>query len=112
MKTLSLTLDEIFELAKKTLLAKKWNINKTKRLIKLIKSEKSGSKYTLSENQVVAILELRLQKLTAFGINEIETEIKKLAELIKKYEKLLKSKKELFNVIIDELNIIKGDNEN
>ena len=76
-------------------------------MLKLINSEKSRASYSLSETQVLAILELKLQKLTAFGINEIETEIKKLAELIKKYEKLLKSKKELFNVIIDELKIIK-----
>jgi len=76
-------------------------------LLKIINSEKSRTGYSLSEAQVLAILELKLQKLTAFGINEIETEIKKLAELIKKYEKLLKSKKELFNVIIDELNKIK-----
>ena len=95
------------ELAKKSLLNKKWKITKTSRLLKLINSEKSRASYSLSETQVLAILELKLQKLTAFGINEIETEIKKLAELIKKYEKLLKSKKELFNVIIDELNIIK-----
>ena len=95
------------ELAKKSLLNKKWKITKTSRLLKLINSEKSRASYSLSETQVLAILELKLQKLTAFGINEIETEIKKLAELIKKYEKLLKSKKELFNIIIDELNIIK-----
>ena len=95
------------ELAKKSLLAKKWKIHKTSRLIKLIKSEKSVNTYTLSENQVVSILDLRLQKLTAFGINEIESEIKKLAEQIKQYEKILKSKKELFNVIIGELNRIK-----
>ena len=95
------------ELAKKSLLAKKWKINKTSKLIKLIKSEKTGSSYMLSENQVMAILELRLQKLTAFGIGEIETEIKKLSVLIQEYEKILKSKKELFNVIIDELNKIK-----
>ena len=95
------------ELAKKSLLAKKWKIKKTSKLIKLIGSKKVGNGYTLSENQVMAILELRLQKLTAFGINEIETEIKKLSVLIKEYEKILKSKKELFNVIINELNIIK-----
>ena len=95
------------EIAKKSLLSKKWKINKTSKLTKLISSERGGSSYTLSEKQVIAILELRLQKLTAFGINEIETEIKKLAELIKKFEKLLKSKKELFNAIIDELTIIK-----
>ena len=44
-------------------------------------------------------MDLRLQKLTAFGINEIEDEIKKLAISIKEYEKILKSKKELFKVI-------------
>ena len=95
------------ELAKRSLLSKRWRINKTNKLIKLIRSEKSGGNYTLSENQVTAILDLRLQKLTAFGINEIETEIKKLALLIKEYEKILKSKKELFNLIIIELNKIK-----
>ena len=49
--------------------------------------------YSLSEPQVIAILELRLQKLTALGINEIEIEIKKLAELIKIIKKLLTQKK-------------------
>jgi len=95
------------ELAKKSLLGKKWKINKTKKLVKLIRFEKEGSSYTLSEHQVDAILELKLQKLTAFGINEIETELKKFASLIKGYQKILKSKKELFNLIIDELNKIK-----
>ena len=95
------------ELAKKALLVKKWKINKTSKLIKLIPSEKNTSSYNLSKDQVVAILDLRLQKLTAFGINEIESEIKKLASLIKEYEKILKSKKELFKSIVDELNKIK-----
>ncbi|MBA1337301.1 MAG: DNA gyrase subunit A [Pelagibacterales bacterium] len=95
------------ESAKKSLLDKKWKINKTSKLIKLISSEKNSTSYKLSEEQVVSILELRLQKLTAFGIGEIETEIKKLAILIKEYERLLKSKKELFKVIINELNTIK-----
>ena len=95
------------DIAKKTLLSKKWKINKTGKLLKLIKSEKSGNSYSLSSNQVNAILELRLQKLTAFGINEIEEEIKKLSTEIQYYEKVLKSKKELFNLIISELNKIK-----
>jgi len=96
------------ELAKKTLLSKKWKINKTTKLIKIISSEKGKGNYSLSEEQVDSILELRLQKLTAFGINEIETEIKKLATLIDGYEKLLKSKKELFNLIIKELEEVKN----
>jgi len=95
------------EAARKSLLNKKWKINKTNKLIKLIRSEKSGSSYSLSTNQVTSILELKLQKLTAFGINEIEDEIKKLSAMIKEYEKILKSKKELFKLIVDELLKIK-----
>ena len=95
------------DLAKKSLLGKKWKIIKTSKLIKLIPSEKAKNSYSFSEAQVSSILELRLQKLTTYGINEIENEIKKLADLIKGYEKLLKSKKELFNYIINELNNIK-----
>ena len=98
---------ETVEIAKKSLLAKKWKIIKTSKLIKLIRSEKGGSSYALSENQVIAILDLRLQKLTAFGISEIEKEIKILALSIAEYEKILKSKKELFKIIINELNNIK-----
>ncbi len=94
--------------AKKSLLSKKWKINKTKNLIKLLPSEKAGATYSFSEKQVVSILELRLQKLTTFGINEIETEIKKLSSEIKEYEKILKSKKELFKVIVNELENIKN----
>ena len=52
-------------------------------------------------------MELRLQKLTALGINEIEVEIKKLAELIAKYKKIISSKKELLRVISEELKNIK-----
>jgi len=66
------------ELAKKTLINKKWKITRTANLIKLLSFEKSRGGYSLSESQVISILELRLQKLTAFAINEIETEIKKL----------------------------------
>ena len=54
-----------------------------------------------------SILELRLQKLTALGINEIEEEIKKLSELITKYKKIINSKSELLKVISNELSQIK-----
>ncbi len=93
--------------AKKTLLDVKWKIAKTSKFIKLIESKKNKSSYTLTESQVLAILDLRLQKLTAFGINEIEAEIKKLSDLINKLNKILNSKKELLNVIKEELTYIK-----
>ena len=93
--------------AKKSLLNTKWKINKSLKLISLIVDKKGKNLYSLSEPQVVAILELRLQKLTALGINEIEVEIKKLADLIKGYKKIINSKKELLNVISKELKSIK-----
>ncbi|WP_440930923.1 DNA gyrase subunit A [Candidatus Pelagibacter sp.] len=93
--------------AKKAILSTKWKINKSQKLISLVENKRSKGAYSLSEPQVVAILELRLQKLTALGINEIEVEIKKLAELITKYKKIISSKKELLKVISDELKNIK-----
>ena len=93
--------------AKQSILKTKWKINKTQKLISLVEGKKSKNIYSLSEPQVVAILELRLQKLTALGINEIEVEIKKLAELIAKYKKIISSKKELLKVISEELKNIK-----
>src|SRR6056300_1552040 len=93
--------------AKQSILKTKWKINKTQKLISLVEGKKSKNIYSLSEDQVVAILELRLQKLTALGINEIEVEIKKLAELIAKYKKIISSKKELLKVISEELKNIK-----
>ena len=93
--------------AKKALLATKWKINKVLKLISLINDKKTKNLYSLSSEQVTAILELRLQKLTALGINEIEIEIKKLAELIKGFKKIINSKKELLKVISEELKLIK-----
>jgi DNA gyrase subunit A len=93
--------------AKKSLLNTKWKINKSLKLISLIVDKKGKNLYSFSEPQVIAILELRLQKLTALGINEIEVEIKKLADLIKGYKKIINSKKELLNVISEELKSIK-----
>ncbi len=93
--------------AKKILLNAKWKINKSQKMISLIENKKSKNIYNLSEPQVIAILELRLQKLTALGINEIELEIKKLAELIHRYKKIISSKKELLKVISTELKVIK-----
>ena len=92
--------------AKKNLLSKKWKIKKSIKMISLIE-KKNFSTYQLSNKQVDAILELRLQKLTAYGITEIETEISKISKLILEYKKIISSKKALYNLIIDELGKIK-----
>ena len=92
--------------AKKNLLSKKWKIKKSIKMISLIE-KRNFSTYQLSNKQVDAILELRLQKLTAYGITEIETEISKISKLILEYKKIISSKKALYNLIIDELGKIK-----
>ena len=95
------------ENAKKSLLSLKWKINKSSKLINWIENKKSKNLYYFTEIQALSILELRLQKLTALGINEIELEIKKLTELISSYKKIVNSKKELLKVISNELKNIK-----
>ncbi len=93
--------------AKKSLLKTKYKINKTTKLIKLVDKKSYKGAYFFTEDQVVSILELRLQKLTALGINEIEIEIKKLADLIIMYKKIINSKNELLKVISTDLQKIK-----
>ena len=93
--------------AKNALLKTKWKIVKSSKLIKLVDNKNYKGNYTLSSDQVVSILELRLQKLTALGINEIEQELKRLAELITKYKKIINSKSELLKVISSDLQTIK-----
>ena len=93
--------------AKKELSKIKWKINKSMKFIKMIEGKNSKSSYSLTDIQINSILELRLQKLTALGINEIEVEIKKLSDLITQFKKIINSKKELMNVISSELKAIK-----
>ena len=95
-------------IAKKNLLDKKWKVKKSAKLVSLIEKKKSITSYQLSEQQVDSILELKLQKLTAYGINEIENEIKKLSVMIIEFNKILNSKKELDKLIISELEGIKS----
>ena len=93
--------------AKKNLLSKKWKIKKSIRIISQIEKKKNVSSYQLTNEQVHSILELKLQKLTAFGISEIESEISKLSKLIVEFNKIINSKKALYNLIVDELAKIK-----
>ena len=93
--------------AKKELSKTKWKINKSLKFIKMIEAKNSKGQYNLTDVQINAILELRLQKLTALGINEIEVEIKKLSDLIAQFKKIINSKKELMSVISNELKSIK-----
>ena len=95
------------EQAKNSLLNTSWKIKSSQKLIKLVDNKKNKNTYSLSLKQVESILELRLQKLTALGINEIEVELKKLANFISSFKKIINSRKELLKVISNELSEIK-----
>lgn len=60
-------------------------------------------KYKLSETQARAILDLRLQRLTALGRDEIGDEMKKLAAEINEYLSILGSRDKLMGILRAEL---------
>ncbi len=63
--------------------------------------------YNLSEVQARAILELRLQRLTALGVKEITDELEELARKIKEYLEILGSREKIMAIISDELREVK-----
>lgn len=65
--------------------------------------------YYLSDLQARAILDLRLQRLTAMGVNEITEELKKLAEEIKDFLDILRSRERIMAIISGELTAVKEE---
>ena len=59
--------------------------------------------YNLSETQARAILELRLQRLTQLGVNEVTDELRELAGKITEYLVILGSRERIMQIIGDEL---------
>ncbi len=59
--------------------------------------------YKLSETQARAILELRLQRLTALGVKEVTDELEELAGKITDYLDILRSRGRIMAIIGDEL---------
>lgn len=64
--------------------------------------------YNLSETQARAILELRLQRLTQLGVQEVTDELKSLAESIRDYLAILASRERIMAIISGELAEVKG----
>ena len=96
--------------AKVSLLKKTWNFKKSKLDKKILNINELSDLdyYQLSDFQVKAILDLRLQKLTAIGYDEINDELSEIYELIIKLKKILNDKTELINLIKNELIGIKN----
>ncbi len=99
--------------AKNKLINKKWKLDKNNiNFINLVEDNTSQLKkdiFNFSENQAKAILELRLQKLTALERDDIQNDLEKLILEIKNYLEILNSRKILLNVIEKELNEIKNE---
>jgi DNA gyrase subunit A len=65
--------------------------------------------YRLSEIQARAILDLRLQRLTALGRDEIGDELRKLAQEITDYLDILRSRERIFAIVKGELAEVRQD---
>ncbi len=65
--------------------------------------------YRLSETQARAILDLRLQRLTALGRDEIGDEMRQLGESIKDYLDLLRSRARIISIVKDELIAVRDE---
>jgi len=59
--------------------------------------------YHLSDTQARAILDLRLQRLTAMGVSEIGAELSQLGETIADHLEILRSRDRILGIIRDEL---------
>ena len=96
--------------AKIILQNKQWNFKKSKinKDILDVSDLSNKEQYYLSDYQVRAILELRLQKLTAIGHEEINQEISDLHKLIIKYKEILNDRNALLTQIKNELKDIKS----
>jgi DNA gyrase subunit A len=64
--------------------------------------------YNLSEVQARAILDLRLQRLTAMGVKEVTDELEELARKIKDFLDILSSRERIMAIISDELREVKA----
>jgi DNA gyrase subunit A len=99
--------------ARAELMGRDWPAHDMTALIVLIadprhRLNEDGS-YRLSEEQARAILDLRLQRLTALGRDEIGSELEKLGGEIEDYLSILRSRARVQSIIKDELTQIKTD---
>jgi DNA gyrase subunit A len=99
--------------AREALMGRAWPAKQLAPLIALIADPRHGLKadgtYVLSDEQARAILELRLQRLTALGLEEISAELEKLALEIKDYLDILGSRVRVQTIIKDELTTIRDE---
>jgi DNA gyrase subunit A len=90
-------------------------LNNIDEIIKIIRGSKTVeeaknsliNRFNFSIQQVKAILDMRLQKLTGMEIEKVKEEFDEINKLIEKYENLLSDKQNILNLIKEELIEIK-----
>jgi DNA gyrase subunit A len=93
--------------AREALMARDWPAQAVADLVALIDDPRhrlsEDQTYRLSNEQARAILDLRLQRLTALGRDEIAEELDKLAVEITDYLDILRSRARILGIVKDEL---------
>jgi len=99
--------------ARAQLMERNWPAKDVAPLVELIDDPrhklKEDGTYNLSEEQARAILDLRLQRLTALGRDEIGDELKSIADEIIDYLDILSSRVRVMKIISDELIEVKEE---
>ncbi|OAI24669.1 DNA gyrase subunit A [Methylosinus sp. R-45379] len=97
--------------AREALMEREWPAKDMAPLVALIADPRhvltEDGAIRLSEAQARAILELRLQRLTALGRDEIAEALNKLAAEIAEYLEILRSRERLFGIVKDEMIAVK-----
>src|SRR2546421_617045 len=98
--------------AREALMTRDWPAKDVESMITLIDDPRhkisADGTYKLSAEQAKAILDLRLQRLTALGRDEIKADLDKLADEIADYLEILRSRARIQSIIKDELEAVKA----
>jgi len=99
--------------AREALMARDWPAKDVATMVTLIDDPRhkvsAAGTTKLSAEQAKAILDLRLQRLTALGRDEIKAELDKLAAEIADYLEILRSRARIQSIIKDELAALKKE---
>jgi DNA gyrase subunit A len=99
--------------AREQLMERRWPAQDVEALIRLIDDPRhrinDDNTYNLSEEQARAILDLRLQRLTALGRDEIGDELNKIGAEIKDYLDILGSRLRIMTIVKDEMAAIRDE---
>ena len=99
--------------AREQLMERRWPAADVESLILLIDDPRhrinEDGTYNLSEEQARAILELRLQRLTALGRDEIADELNTIGAEISNYLDILSSRARIQQIVKDELTLVRDE---